>query len=279
VFTLRQLLDAVLIQSANDASVAIAEHLGGTPEGFVEMMNVEARALGMSDSVFRFPHGLPPATGQEPDLVSARDFTKLSRALITKFPQVLEVTSKSEAPFRDGSFIMRNHNHLIRSYPGADGLKTGYYTEAGFSVAATAARKGVRLVTVVMGCDNRKARDELAASLLSRGFAQYRLVKAVEKGTPVGSARVAGGEKGQVPLIAANDVSITMRVTDESRLTKRQDLCPGLNAPVKVDAICGKITVLIGDKEVGSTPVLATEAVNKRTGFLSSVVSYFDSWR
>ena len=117
-FRLDQLLEAVLVQSANDAATAIAEHIGGTRDGFVEMMNAEAKALGMNESTFYTPHGLPPAKDQKPDLVSAHDFALLSRTVIKNYPEILVYTSKVESPFREGAFNMTNHNHLLRHYQG-----------------------------------------------------------------------------------------------------------------------------------------------------------------
>lgn len=169
-FTVEELLKAVLIQSANDAAVALAEHIGGNVEGFVEMMNTEAKKLGMQNSTFYFPHGLPPSKGQKPDLVSADDFGILSRNLIKKYPKILEFTSKDVDTFRAGSFEMRTHNHLLHDFAGCDGLKTGYYSEAGYSISATAKRNDKRLIAVVMNCPTRRGRDEEVKKLFAKGF-------------------------------------------------------------------------------------------------------------
>lgn len=124
-FAIDDLLNALLIQSANDAGMAIAEHVGGSEEGFVAMMNSEAKSLGITQSEFHSPHGLP-SSGEKPNLVSARDFGILASALIKQFPEILTRTSLMETTFRNGEFKMTSHNHLLKNYPGCDGLKTGY---------------------------------------------------------------------------------------------------------------------------------------------------------
>lgn len=261
-FSVSDLLDALLIQSANDAATALAEHIGGATSGFVEMMKVEAKSLGMDDSKFFSPHGLPPGKDQQPDIVSATDFAKLARALMKEFPQVLDVTAKQQQPFRGGEFIMSNHNHLLRTFPGCDGLKTGFYGKAGFSVAATAQRNGLRMIAVVMGCDGRKKRDEETARLLSVGFAQYAPVKLIDKGaviqTPV---RVVDGEIPQVSAIAGEELRGMVRRGTEKEVVQKLQLCSAVKAPVQPNTPCGNIIFMAGEREIGKVPVLIRDAV------------------
>jgi len=169
-FTVEELLYALMVQSANDAAVALATHIGGSKEGFVALMNEKAKALGMKNSVFNSVHGLPPSEGQQPDVTTARDMAILCREL-TKRPEALKYTGTQSKGFRGEQFIMRNHNKLLGQYSGCDGLKTGYYQAAGFSIAATAKKGGVRIITLVMGSKDRKIRDAKAMELLSKGFA------------------------------------------------------------------------------------------------------------
>jgi D-alanyl-D-alanine carboxypeptidase (penicillin-binding protein 5/6) len=172
VFTVDELLYALMVPSANDAAVALAEAVAGTESAFVPLMNEAAKKLGMTHTVYHSPHGLPPGAGQEPDVSTARDIAILSRELI-KRGDVLRYTAVRQRPFRPNSanpFIMRNHNHLIGQLPGCDGLKTGYYREAGFSLSATTYRNGGRVITVVVGCDDSKMRDAKVAELTQRGF-------------------------------------------------------------------------------------------------------------
>ena len=172
VFSVEEMLYALMVQSANDAATALAIHIGGSKEGFVQLMNEKARQLGMKSTLFQSIHGLPPGKGQEPDVTTPRDLSLLCLALL-KRTDTLKYTSVIERPFRTNAkepFIMRNHNHLLSSYAGCDGLKTGFFSAAGFSIAATAQRNGVRVLAIVMGSVNRKVRDAKATELLSKGF-------------------------------------------------------------------------------------------------------------
>lgn len=168
-FTVDDLLYALMIQSANDAAVALAEHVAGSKEAFVTMMNTRARELGMNDSSFASVHGLPPEIHQQPDYSTARDIATLCRALLA-FPDALRYTSTPERNFRDDQFIMRTHNNLLRQVRGCDGFKTGYFKVAGYSIAATAQRDGKRVIAVVMGSTSKQVRDTQATQLIEQGF-------------------------------------------------------------------------------------------------------------
>ncbi len=179
-FTLEDMLYALMIRSANDAAVAIAEKVAGTTDGFVELMNKKARDLGMTSTVFHSVHGLPPAAGQENDVTTPRDFARLCAELL-KHPDILRYTSTRERPFRPNSprmVTMRTHNHLLGSVQGCDGLKTGYTANAGYSIAVTAARNGHRVIEVIMGSSDLKTRDGKAKEILARSFAQLGTIAA-----------------------------------------------------------------------------------------------------
>lgn len=168
-FTVDDLLYALMIQSANDAAVALAEHVAGSKEAFVGMMNAKAKELGMNDSSFASVHGLPPESHQQPDYSTAKDIATLCRGLL-KFPDALRYTSTAERNFRDDQFIMRTHNSLLKSVRGCDGFKTGYFKVAGYSIAATAQRDGKRVIAVVMGSESKQVRDTQATQLIEQGF-------------------------------------------------------------------------------------------------------------
>lgn len=169
-FSIEDLLYALSVQSANDAAVALAIHVAGSKDGFVAMMNEKAAQLGMKNTHFYSVHGLPPSEGQKTDQTTASDLALLCRALVS-LPDALKYTSTRERGFRDNKFIMRNHNHLLGQVEGCDGLKTGYFEAAGFSIAATAKRGGVRVIAIVMGSKDRKVRDAKTTELLAKGFA------------------------------------------------------------------------------------------------------------
>lgn len=168
-FSVEDLLYALMVQSANDAAVALATHIAGSKEGFVALMNQKAQELGMKNSTFHSVHGLPPSEGQQPDVTTARDLAILCRAL-AKRPDALKYTGTQSKGFRNDQFIMRNHNKLLGQVAGCDGFKTGYYQAAGFSIAATAKKGGVRMIALVMGSKDRKVRDAKAVELLNKGF-------------------------------------------------------------------------------------------------------------
>lgn len=168
-FSVDELLYALMVQSANDAAVALATHVAGSKEGFVALMNETAAKLGMKDTHFYSVNGLPPSDGQKPDVTTASDMALLCREL-AKRPDALQYTGTKVKGFRQGAFIMRNHNHLLGRIEGSDGFKTGYFTAAGFSIAVTAKRGGKRVIAIVMGSRDRLVRDAKAADLLEKGF-------------------------------------------------------------------------------------------------------------
>jgi len=174
-FTVDEMLYALMVQSANDAAVALAEKVAGSTDAFTELMNKKAKELGMHSTVFHSVHGLPPARGQEHDVTTARDLSILCRELLLKHPDTLRYTSTRERPFRpnagDKTIIMRTHNHLLGHVEGCDGLKTGYITQAGFSIAVTASRHGQRIVVIVLDSIDLKTRDNKAKELVAKGFA------------------------------------------------------------------------------------------------------------
>lgn len=216
-FSVEELIFAMMIQSANDASHALARASAGSVAAFVDLMNAKAAALGMKNTRFRTPHGLPPANRKiaEGDLTSPRDFALLSRHLVRE-TDVLRYTSIRNRPFGEGlrakPMAMTNHNHLIGKVSGVDGLKTGFTNGAGFCLAATAQRNGRRIIVVTMGSEQGKARDLKVTELLERGFAALpaapvvpdratviapaaeTLVKPAPRPTPVPAARPAADD-------------------------------------------------------------------------------------
>ncbi|MDB6032547.1 MAG: D-alanyl-D-alanine carboxypeptidase DacF [Verrucomicrobiales bacterium] len=176
VFTVDELLYALMVQSANDSAVALAEKVAGSTEAFVVLMNQRAKELGMNNTVFSSVHGLPPdkKMGQVYDVTTARDFARLCLEVL-KHPDALRYTSTKERPFRPNAgnktVVMRNHNHLLGTLNGCDGLKTGYIASAGYSIEATAYRNGQRVVVVILDSLDRRVRDAKAAELINKGFA------------------------------------------------------------------------------------------------------------
>ncbi|HZI33876.1 MAG TPA: D-alanyl-D-alanine carboxypeptidase, partial [Candidatus Binatia bacterium] len=177
-----------------DAAVALAEKVAGSTEAFVELMNQKARQLGMNNTVFHSVHGLPPARGQEHDVTTARDFSILCREIV-RHPEALKYTSTREKAFRQNvpnrMVTMRTHNHLLGHVEGCDGLKTGYFAQAGFSIAVTAARHGQRVIVVILDSPDLKTRDHNAAELVAKGFAALGAANPMRTASS-GSAKPAG---------------------------------------------------------------------------------------
>lgn len=172
-FTLDEMLYALMVKSANDVAVALAEKVGGTTDGFLKLMNQKAQALGMTNTIFHTVNGLPPARGQEHDITTARELALLCLEVL-KYPEVLRYTSTRQRAFRPGkpdAVNMTAHNHLLDKIQGCDGLKTGWITSAGYSIAVTAQRQGRRVVVVVLGSSSLQTRDARAAELVEKGFA------------------------------------------------------------------------------------------------------------
>lgn len=177
VFTVDELIYALMVQSANDAAVALAIHVAGSQQAFVKLMNDKAQALGMTHTRFYSCHGLPPTpprTPREVDASTPRDLAILAREIVTRYPEILAYTATQERPFRTGAkpFVMRNHNHLLHSVPGVDGLKTGYFTAAGYTTVITAKRNDRRVIVVVAASKGTlgKVRDQAAKEAINRAF-------------------------------------------------------------------------------------------------------------
>ncbi len=174
VFPVEELLYALMIQSANDAATALAIHYAGSEKAFVRLMNRRAKELAMRNTEFHTANGLPPGRGRQPDISTPRDFARLCRELL-KHPKALKYTSAKARPFREDTghpLIMINHNQLLADLDKCDGLKTGYFRAAGFSIAATATMKNHRAIAVVFGSRDRQVRDARTKELLTRGLTE-----------------------------------------------------------------------------------------------------------
>ncbi len=264
VFTVHELLMALAIHSANDAAVALAEHVAGSTEAFTDLMNMRARELGMENSEFHSVHGLPPGWGQKPDLTTATDLSLLARALI-KHPEALEWASTKTAPFRDGKFTLYNPNKLVGHYRGLDGLKTGYTGPAGFCVTATAVQKGKRLISVVMGCPTDKARATESTRLLSYGFNMYTQVTMVEAaGEPLPEPyRVKGGKAKTAELAYGGVLKVSVPRDFKDQVTLEYRLPDALAAPQIAGTVVGQAVAMFDGHELGSVPVVTKEDILK----------------
>jgi len=264
-FSLEDMMKAIMVHSANDASVAVAEYVGGSTEAFVQMMNQEAARLGMKDTHYYSVHGLPPAPGQHADISSAWDEALLARALVG-YPQVMQWAAIDTAPFRGGIFTLRNTNHLVRTFPGCDGLKTGFYYEAGFNVVATAHRSGMRLIAVVLGSPRKGENFNSASELLAQGFASYQIRVVGKQGEPIEQMlAVSGGSESGFRPVWGRDLSVLQKRGDEGALKVEFQLPASLAAPIHAAQQVGVgQAATSGGKVLASAPLVAPAAIGPR---------------
>lgn len=258
VMSVSDLLKAVVVASANDAAVALAEHLYGTEEAFVARMNERAAELGMVNTNFCNTNGLDDTdTGH---LTSARDIAIMSREVL-KHPLIFDYSTIWMDSVRNGEFGLTNTNRLIRFYHGANGLKTGSTSKAGFCISATAERDGMQLIAVIMGAPSRDARNALAASLLDFGFANYSVRSF--PGQTVDPVPVKGGTTRSCEASYADASFVTEKSNEET--TTQVVYNTSLRAPVKKGDVVGTVRFLLGSEELGTTDLVAQSDVKQMT--------------
>ena len=254
--TVEDMLKAVCVVSANDASVALAEHLAGSAEAFVEQMNQRAAELGMADTHFVNPTGLP-AKGH---VTSAHDIALMSRELILNHPDIRRFTTIWTDSLRDGAFGLSNTNKLIRFYPGATGLKTGSTDAALYCLSATAERDGMELISVVIGAPTSTQRFEGAKVLLNYGFAAYGLAQA-QPPQPLAPIPVILGDQAAVTPRLAEDPTILAPKEKLAAMEVEVQMAESLSAPVDAGAEVGRMTVTSNGETLASIPLTADAAV------------------
>ena len=259
--TVEDLLKSVCVSSGNDAAVALAEKVSGVTELFVEQMNNRAKGLGMDDTHFVNCTGLT-AKGH---VTSAYDIALMSRELLTLHPDIRRFTTIWTDTIRGGAFGLANTNKLIRFYDGATGLKTGYTASAGYCISATAEREGMELIAVIMKGETADKRNTDAKALLNYGFSTYALVSAAPE-EPLPALPVSMGQVEQVSLTLPEEgVTTLVEKGRVSALERRVDLPSSLTAPVAAGQTVGTLTLLDGETEVLTVPILAAEDVPRRS--------------
>ena len=260
-FTVSDMLKCICVVSANDACVAMAEHLCGSEMAFVSQMNQRASELGMADTVFRNCTGLP----EEGHVTSAHDIAIMSRELILNHPGIRTYTTIWMDSIRDGAFQLANTNKLVRYYEGATGLKTGSTDAAGYCLSGTAERDGMELIAVVLGSPTSGDRFTAAQTLLNYGFSTYALVQ-TQAGEAIPPVQVLLGEKAWVQPVAGDGGCILVRKEDQNAVTTRLELAETVEAPVDEGQKLGEIVVLVNGEERARIPLTAHEEVG-RLGF------------
>ena len=255
---IQDLLMGMIVQSGNDASVALAEHVGGSVEAFADLMNAHAQRLGMTGSHFTNPHGLP-----DPELyITARDIATVAMAVIREFPEFYAWYSSREFTFN--GITQQNRNPMLRRDETADGVKTGYTQAAGYCLVSSSKRDDMRLVSVVMGSPTPNARAEASLALMNYGFRFYESHRLYPADEAVETLRVWMGDKEMLPVGPESDVFATFqrgRYPElAARLEKAED---GLTAPIARGEQVGEIVVMLGEEEINRVPLVALEDVGK----------------
>ncbi|MFA9556067.1 D-alanyl-D-alanine carboxypeptidase family protein [Evansella sp. AB-rgal1] len=258
--TVEEMMKGIAIASGNDASVAMAEHLAGSEEQFVNMMNEKGKELGLSSTHFVNSNGLPA----ENHYSSANDLAIMAQALL-KYEEITKFTSLYEDYLREDTedkFWLVNTNKLVKFYPGVDGLKTGFTREAKYCLTATANKNGMRIIAVVMGAPTPKDRNRQVTEMLDYAYSQYELQKRYERGALLGEAKVSKGSTVTVPILADENVSLLMKKGESIEgITERLELEQPVPAPVKKGDPIGTLYIEKDGKILSEATVVAEEDI------------------
>lgn len=266
-FSLEELMKAMIIASANDAAYAVAEHISGTPQAFVAIMNEKAKLLGMNNTEFQSVHGLPPGKDQKEDQASCYDLALLGRALLG-YSKLLEWTSMKEGEFRSGQFVLHNHNKLLMRLPDADGLKTGYYRSTGFNVVATAKRSSLRCIVVVLGSPSGKIRDDFAAEKFKKYFADYSPLILVKKGEQVQQEILLDdGKYRKLKGVAATELAFPMLKSKKGDVKRSVVMPRSLKGEIREGQKLGELVFQLENEVIGKVDIVSPVYVPKANLF------------
>ena len=261
--SVRDMLKSIAVSSANDCACAMAEHLAGSEDAFVERMNARARELGMHDTHFVNCTGLDDSEEAKNHRTSAHDIAVMSRELLKNHPKIKEFTTIWMDSVRDGAFGLSNTNKMIRFYDGATGLKTGFTSGAGYCLSASALRDGMELIAVVMGAENSKARFQSCKAMLDHGFAGYALIQ--PDLCDAGEVPVTLGKETAVLPRMGESASLLIDKSQKNSVTTHVQLEESLCAPVSQGQRIGTMTVKAGEQILKEIPLVAAEGVERLT--------------
>ena len=267
------LLKGLIIQSGNDASVALAEHIAGGEDAFVALMNQYAANLGMSSTYYKNSTGWPDAE----HLTTARDISILAKSFIRDFPE--RYKGYSEKVFTYNNIKQYNRNKLLWRDKSVDGIKTGHTESAGFCLVSSAKRSDMRLISVVLGTASEDARASVSQSLLNYGFRFYETHKLYGAGESLNLSRVWQGDAENVSLGLANDLHVTIPRGSYERMDALMNVDANITAPLKKGTPLGEVSIMLDDKELSSVPLVALQQVAKGNFFQVSkdyVLKLFD---
>jgi D-alanyl-D-alanine carboxypeptidase (penicillin-binding protein 5/6) len=273
--SVEDLVKGVAIESANDAAVALGEFLGGTEEGFIQLMNQRAKELGMNDTNFMNCMGF-----YDPNhYTSAHDVAIMSRELL-KHSKILDYTSiwmETISEGRKEPFTLTNRNKMIKGYPGCDGLKTGFVTESKYCISSTAKRGDIRFISVIMGAPSWKERNEMAGKLLDYGFSKFESRKLVNKGEVVSEIKLPRCKPEKINAVAKEDLSVIFEKGNKVNIEKKFELKKDLKLPLKKGDVIGTIKAAEGDKIFNQIEVV-TDSDARKISLLDSIGKGFRSW-
>ena len=266
---LEDLLRGIVIQSGNDASVAVAEYIAGSEDVFADVMNQTAVSLGMTNTQFKNSTGLP----QEGHYTTAKDLGILAARTIADFPETYAIYK--EKNFTYNGIKQANRNSLLFRDPSVDGLKTGHTEEAGYCLVASAERDGFRLISVVMGTASEKAREQETTKLLQYGFRYFsgQTVFAARQPLPESARKVWFGESEMVELAPTEPLYVTLPLGRESAIQATLDAPDTLDAPLEAGAIVGNVKIMLGERILAESPVAVAEAVPEG-GFFKRMIDF-----
>ena len=267
------LLKGIIIQSGNDAAVAIAEYVGGTEDGFVDLMNAYATSLGMNNTLFMNSTGLP----DEDHLTTAEDLAILTSNFITKFPEIYSLFKEKEFEYGGISSNKLNRNKLLWRDKTSDGVKTGYTSSAGYCLIGSAKRGNMRLITVVAGSDSANNSFSDTQRLLEYGFRFYATEKYFDVGKEYASAKVWGGKNDTISLGVENDISVTLPRTKFKDLTVNYVVMNNVQAPINKGDKIGTLELISENNTVLISDLIALEDVEAK-GFFGRLWSRFVLW-
>lgn len=258
--TVADMVKAIAVSSANDCACAMAEHIAGSETAFVEKMNQRAKELGMNDTNFVNCTGLDDDAAAADHKTSAHDIGIMSCQLLKYHPDIKKYTTIWMDTLRNGTFGLSNTNKMVRFYPGATGLKTGFTSKAGYCLSASAQRDGMELVAVVMGAKTSAERFSACKSLLDYGFSTYAQVS-----PQIGemSVPVTLGEADRVKAVPAEDATLLIEKAQKNMINIKTELEEGVNAPVSRGQKLGMLTVQAGDYVLKQIPLVAEEGVSR----------------
>lgn len=251
----------IIVSSGNDSTVAVAEHLAGNESAFADMMNGYAEALGMTDSYFVNSHGLPA----QDHLTTARDLSTLARALISRYPEDYELYKQPE--FTYNNIRQYNRNTLMSEDASVDGLKTGYTKEAGYCLVASAQRRGMRLISVVLGTSSTNARKNETRSLLNYGFRFFETATLQEGMEELAKPRIWKGQQDYISLGLMDDVVLTLPRGKKKNLDTSIEVDETISAPVALGDKLGRVVMSLDGETVFESPLVALEAVEQGSFF------------